>query len=362
MMKQYTPVLLAVLSQYLPFGMTQKLAWVTTVVTECFDASTSSKPSVATTVSVQSPQGTYAYSMPLCLECGCPTCTFTSVFTTTLLAFYPTGTTAHPYTVTETYAGMSSLPTFATPTTIPYGFTVTQATCTICDTTPIVMTMTCPSGGVPYATRAFPDTNPLMPAVDRQGLAGGVSYTTRGGNSALPTNDPILPEVSSQGPSTGAPGIGAMPTGDNGQCLQGPTVVLTTFITVLISATPETALTSTLATHSNFERPVFQKSPWNATFTSPPINSMLAMSADSSGSENSLAERFTSNVNAWKSSSTGDTPPPAIRLASGVAEKRVAIETTRVISDGGLSVRPIPQLPLVLLIVVIAALTLPITV
>lgn len=140
---------LVVLLQHVSSGHAQFLSYMTTVVTECIEVR---RTSDAETKSVQLSPGTVMYSMPPCNVCDCPTCSITSTFTTAYSVFCPTGLSTQPYTVTETFIGLSSLPTFATPTSIPYGFTVTEATCTKCDTTPIIATLTYPGGGSPYGT------------------------------------------------------------------------------------------------------------------------------------------------------------------------------------------------------------------
>ncbi|KAH8680815.1 hypothetical protein BX600DRAFT_428794 [Xylariales sp. PMI_506] len=127
----------------------QVVSYIVSTVTECRPITspilTSSPPQ-----STQCP-GTVTYSMPPCLECGCPTCTATSVYTTNIPIFCSTGLTQQPYTITETYVGMTSLPQFSPMTSVPYGFTTGVETCTGCGPTKIVMTMTYPSGSQPYA-------------------------------------------------------------------------------------------------------------------------------------------------------------------------------------------------------------------
>lgn len=95
---------------------------------------------------LQSP-GVVAYSMPPCAVCDCQTCTTTSVFTTMLPDFGPNGPSERPYTITETYVGMSSLPYFPTPTPIPYGFTIAFETCTECGAQPITGIVVTPKTG-----------------------------------------------------------------------------------------------------------------------------------------------------------------------------------------------------------------------
>ncbi|POS81204.1 hypothetical protein DHEL01_v200415 [Diaporthe helianthi] len=58
--------------------------------------------------------------------------------------FGSNGPTERPYIVTETYVGMSSLPHFATPTPIPYGFTTAVETYTDYTPQPITRTVVVP--------------------------------------------------------------------------------------------------------------------------------------------------------------------------------------------------------------------------
>lgn len=144
---------LSALIRHVCFGNAQVLSYMTAVVTECVEVPEDGHTSKAQTSSAAqlSPE-TVTYSMPRCDACDCSTCTTTSTFTTTFPVFCPTGLSDQPYTVIETYVGMSSLPSFAASTPIPYGFSITTATCTICGRAPLVATLTYPSGGTPYAT------------------------------------------------------------------------------------------------------------------------------------------------------------------------------------------------------------------
>jgi hypothetical protein len=62
------------------------------------------------------------------------------------------------YVVTETYLGLSSLPSFDQPTDIPFGFTTRLETCEIgmCGLEAITATMTFPAGGGPFVGTLFP--------------------------------------------------------------------------------------------------------------------------------------------------------------------------------------------------------------
>lgn len=128
----------------------QQVSYITSVVTKCYDLSATTAAPDQPEITEAYPTGDINYSMPPCDMCDCPTCTVTSVFITTLPAYASTGTTQQTITVTETYVGMSSLPTFAPTTTIPYGFTEVVETCTVCGPQSPVMTMTYPVGGSSY--------------------------------------------------------------------------------------------------------------------------------------------------------------------------------------------------------------------
>ncbi|RYP44628.1 hypothetical protein DL768_008921 [Monosporascus sp. mg162] len=144
----------------------QRASYSTTLVTTCFsvdDDEPASPPPPP-------PRGgTVTYAMPPCGACGCPSCTLTSVYTATFALLCPTGLTQKPYTITETYVGMSALPTFAggKPTNVPYGFTTAVETCGACATVgagkeggdgkPLVTTVTFPSGGRPYVEGFVPE-------------------------------------------------------------------------------------------------------------------------------------------------------------------------------------------------------------
>ncbi|KAH7027977.1 uncharacterized protein B0I36DRAFT_365106 [Microdochium trichocladiopsis] len=113
--------------------------------------------------------GHVSYTMPECISCGCDTCTATSTFVTSYPAFCPgqksgfgsdkPGFTEQTYTVTETYVGVSSVPQFASATDVPFGFTISVATCTACSHAanqggngPVVIeTMTYPQDSTPFA-------------------------------------------------------------------------------------------------------------------------------------------------------------------------------------------------------------------
>ncbi|KAI0533312.1 hypothetical protein GGR58DRAFT_521788 [Xylaria digitata] len=108
---------------------------------------------------------TLSYTMPPCTFCGCPDCTVVSSFVTTCLAFNTAGARGmkvQSYAITETYLGLSSLPSFEQPTQIPYGFTSRVETCDsgACGPEGITATMTYPIGGGPFAGVATPVGGP----------------------------------------------------------------------------------------------------------------------------------------------------------------------------------------------------------
>ncbi|RYP86386.1 hypothetical protein DL769_000770 [Monosporascus sp. CRB-8-3] len=141
----------------------QRVSYSTMVVTTCFSVVDDDEP---TSSPPPPPQGaTVTYAMPPCGACGCPSCTLTSVYTATFALLCPTGLTQKPYTISETYVGMSALPTFAgsVPTSVPYGFTTAVETCGACTAgagneggEPVVATITYPSGGRPYVEGFVP--------------------------------------------------------------------------------------------------------------------------------------------------------------------------------------------------------------
>src|SRR3569833_86193 len=161
----------------------QQLSYSTSLVTESFSSSTSA-PAPAQMVVVTGSGSQVGVTMPACPGCDCATCVHTSTFVTNFAVFCPHGTTNQPYTVTEVYRGMSSYPSMANPTSVPYGFTTALETCTVCGETPITATMTYPSGGVPYVSgMAIPtDTGPAL---------AGTSLVQTAGTSKLLKASPI---------------------------------------------------------------------------------------------------------------------------------------------------------------------------
>ncbi|KAI1423144.1 hypothetical protein F5Y12DRAFT_786243 [Xylaria sp. FL1777] len=154
----------------------QQLAYTTFAVTECVtDASSmlgpgagqpALPPIVNTAPGKPGTKGypetiTLSYTMPPCTSCGCPGCTVVSSFTTACSAFHTAdtpGMTVQSYAITETYVGLSSIPSFEQPTQMPYGFTAQVHTCDAgtCGPKAITATMTYPAGGGPFVTVPVP--------------------------------------------------------------------------------------------------------------------------------------------------------------------------------------------------------------
>jgi hypothetical protein len=142
-MKPFIPI-------HLPFiasiALSQFLSLATTDVTQCvvrtvtrgaagpsgsFPAA-SSQPGVSQateTIAPGAPITTTVY-MPPCSACDCPTCVHSSTYITTLTTVIPCSDAGSPpdlrtsvatIQVVEVYSGMSAFPTFATPTSQPYG-------------------------------------------------------------------------------------------------------------------------------------------------------------------------------------------------------------------------------------------------
>ncbi|RYP89238.1 hypothetical protein DL769_000143 [Monosporascus sp. CRB-8-3] len=97
------------------------------------------------------------------------------------------------YTITETFVGMSSLPNFATPTSIPYGFTTALETCDICGGgvggKPVIATVTYPSGGVPYVSGFGPTSMPTAGAEDSPSGPEGSTPQDKPGSSGPDSKD-----------------------------------------------------------------------------------------------------------------------------------------------------------------------------
>ncbi|ETS87040.1 hypothetical protein PFICI_00868 [Pestalotiopsis fici W106-1] len=128
------------------------------------------------------------------------------VYTTSYPILCPTGATTQTYTITETYAGASSLPTFAEPTTTPYGFTTSHAVCDVCGEQPITTTITCPSGGATYiaaTTDAYDTEAPVYPTTGKNATANHPAATSKshaeGETSTGTITKTLAPEQSSSG-------------------------------------------------------------------------------------------------------------------------------------------------------------------
>ncbi|KAI0201638.1 hypothetical protein F4808DRAFT_107929 [Astrocystis sublimbata] len=128
---------------------------------------------------------TLSYSMPPCAEGDCPSCTLLSSFTTAYPAFPTPGVqgpiqghaqgemgmamATQSYVITETYIGLSSLPPFAKPTAIPYGFVTGIETCD-----PGV----CGGAESITATVTYPASNNPVPAHTPENYASGAGAPT----------------------------------------------------------------------------------------------------------------------------------------------------------------------------------------
>ncbi|KAK7928140.1 hypothetical protein PG985_005138 [Apiospora marii] len=182
----------------------QFLSYMTSVVTECLDIATPTEtPGTAADPGGKPPHnengpqsrpGTVSYTMPSCAACDCSTCTALSTYTTTFSVLCPTGLQDQPYTITETYLGMSSLPVFATPTAVPYGFTVAVETCTYCGAQPLTVIVTYPSGGSPFVpatttTTTITEGNLDSPPIQTNAPAGAVTAP----DATYGSSDPVRP-------------------------------------------------------------------------------------------------------------------------------------------------------------------------
>ncbi|KAJ1328061.1 hypothetical protein MN608_07397 [Microdochium nivale] len=170
--------LLLLLATACRLACAQQLVFTSYYVTQCVDADQPPQNTM-TGIPDYSPgdgsdptPGHVSYTMPECISCGCDTCTAKSTFVTSFAAFCPgqksefgsdkPGFTEQTYTVTETYVGVSNLPQFASATDVPFGFTISVATCTACSHAAnqggngavVVETMTYPQDSTPFATDA----------------------------------------------------------------------------------------------------------------------------------------------------------------------------------------------------------------
>ncbi|KAH8899949.1 hypothetical protein GQ53DRAFT_815990 [Thozetella sp. PMI_491] len=165
----------------------QVLKYTTSVVTTCY--SEGAEPTPPPPPPLLLPYNFFCL-MPLWPGGDCERCAQTSIYTTNFGVFCPTGTSQHPYTVTEVYSGMSSLPTFESSTCVPYGFTTAVHTCTVCGDDHVTATMTYPASSHPYG--------PGMPTPTD-------SSPNQGGNSGQ-----------GQKPGQNQQGSGVKPTGAGG--------------------------------------------------------------------------------------------------------------------------------------------------
>ncbi|RYP75041.1 hypothetical protein DL771_002689 [Monosporascus sp. 5C6A] len=202
----------------------QRVSYSTKVVTTCFSVGGDDEPTPPPPPPQPQGGGTVTYAMPPCGACGCPSCTLTSVYTATFALLCPTGLTRKPYTITETYVGMSALPTFAgaNPTSVPYGFTTAVETCAACAVgaggecghgEPLVATITFPSGGTPYVEGFVPEETATQGATGTAaagqgaGGSGGEGSGGHGGQGSEQTTSTF---------STVYPGSDSTQAGDHG--------------------------------------------------------------------------------------------------------------------------------------------------
>ncbi|KAK7981677.1 hypothetical protein PG996_009368 [Apiospora saccharicola] len=203
----------------------QFLSYMTSMVTKCVDILPTETPGTAdpggkpSDNNPQSRPGCVSYTMPSCAACDCSTCTAISTYKTTFSALCATGLRDQPYTITETYLGMSSLPVFATPTAVPYGFTVAVETCTYCGAQPLTVTITYPSGGSPF-----------------------VPTTTEGNSGPPPVQTNLPPGVATAPAAVDASPGSATPTypaqGNNRESPQPQSTTLDTIKTPAITNVP----------------------------------------------------------------------------------------------------------------------------
>lgn len=125
----------------------KRYIYTTQTMTDCFKATQSDFGPPEPT---KGPDGTWTITMPKCHNCHCPDCTYTHSYTATFDVFNPNGTSKWTYSIEEVYPGMSTMPSSAVPTSVPYGFTKGVRTCRICGEGTVVATMTYPRGAPPY--------------------------------------------------------------------------------------------------------------------------------------------------------------------------------------------------------------------
>ena len=181
--------------------------------------------------------------MPSCVSCGCPSCVWADVYTTSFVAFCPTGTTTRVYEVQEYYTGLSAAPSVTKRPSVPYGFTSEVQTCTVCGPKPVTASVTYAATNYPFATGlSGPSPAPngvpgwvVKPEGDKLGWtpagyvsplsgkfeAGWVPYSGPGSADAKAPGMPGAPNgpyVAS--PPPGAAGSKPLPGGGSGKQIQ----------------------------------------------------------------------------------------------------------------------------------------------
>ncbi|KAI1840402.1 hypothetical protein JX266_013410 [Neoarthrinium moseri] len=208
-MKHRVLLALTALGRFASLGSAEAFSYIEAVVTECDDGDDAYETNAATTagaiITPPAEHGTCAYTMPPC-DCGCPTCTTTSVYTTAYPILCPTGVSDQPYTITETYVGMSTLLPWPTPTSIPYGFTTSEAVCHACGDKPVTTVITCPTGGATYhdSQTVNPHPSPAGPAVSAAVGTEAKSAAYPGGSHAGTVGqsaDPVATKPATKSPA-----------------------------------------------------------------------------------------------------------------------------------------------------------------
>ncbi|RYP92651.1 hypothetical protein DL770_001233 [Monosporascus sp. CRB-9-2] len=207
-----------------PAAMAQLLFYTSSMATTCVPANepTSTRQPVLVTIAPGSP-GEVCYQMPSCETCNCKACTLASTYTATFSVFCPTGLMPQAYTITETFVGMSSLPNFAAPTSVPYGFTTAVETCNFCDGgvggKPVIATVTYPSGGVPYVNGFGPTSTPTVGAESApSGLEGSTPQNipvSSGSDSEDSDSGGMMPGSNMPAPVDSSSGSNTPPSSDS---------------------------------------------------------------------------------------------------------------------------------------------------
>ncbi|KAI0002328.1 hypothetical protein F4779DRAFT_622337 [Xylariaceae sp. FL0662B] len=228
-----------------PTILAQQFSYSTSVVTECVSITAGGPPPPPPTAAPVPAPGKVAYSMPACASGDCASCTLASTYTTVLSALCATGLAPQTYTVTETYVGMSSLPSFATPTAVPYGFTTTVETCSACGKGgPVTATVTFPVGGSPYVDQNGGGANGVVPAM----ATGSANFTAAVGGAPSTVPGSAVPpfEGAAVPPMSDVP-----PTATNTEANSTVSTLSTSY-----SAGSSTQLTAILPTYTAAAHPL----------------------------------------------------------------------------------------------------------